>query len=216
MRTEERHVFAVEGIPIITGELFLFVVLLLLHWYTTCGVWAVLVLFSFYFFRNPKRNVPDGDGLIVSPADGIVVDISTAEERFFLKKKALRVSIFMSLFDVHINRFPVEGEVVDTYYNKGKFYPANREKSSLLNEQNGIFIRTKSGKRLVVVQIAGIVARRIVCYAKRGSIFGKGKIFGLIMFGSRLDIYVPFSVKLNVRLGERVKAGETVIGMFDE
>ncbi len=216
MRTGERHVFAVEGIPIVIGELLLFVVLLLFHWHIVAGIWIIIVLFSFYFFRNPKRNAPNEKGLIVSPADGIVVDISEAEERFFLKEKVLRVSVFMSLFDVHVNRSPVEGEVVDTHYNKGKFYPANREKSSLLNEQNGVFIKTKSGKRLVVVQIAGIIARRIACYAKKGNIFRKGEIFGLIMFGSRLDVYTPCSMKLNVKLGERVKAGETVIGVFDE
>jgi phosphatidylserine decarboxylase len=122
----------------------------------------------------------------------------------------------MSLFDAHINRFPVEGEVLDIHYNSGKFYSASREKSSLLNEQNSIFIKTKDDKRLVVVQIGGIIARRIVCYVKKKDVFQKGKIFGLIQFGSRVDVYIPFPVKINVKLRDRVKAGETIIGVIDE
>ncbi|MCD6223614.1 MAG: phosphatidylserine decarboxylase family protein [Deltaproteobacteria bacterium] len=216
MRTKEHHAFALEGIFIVVIEFIVFFVFLSFHLYIIAGILFITILFTFYFFRNPKRIIPSDSNLIVAPADGVVVDISEVKERLFLKREVLKLSIFMSLFNAHINRFPIEGEVLDIHYNSGKFYPASREKSSLLNEQNGVFIKTKNDKRLVVVQIAGIIARRIVCYAKRTNIFKKGEIFGLIRFGSRVDVYMPFPVKINVKLGDRVRAGETIIGVIDE
>jgi phosphatidylserine decarboxylase len=172
----------------------------------------VLTLFIAFFFRNPKRKIPRLQNVIVSPADGKIIFVGEAQEKRYIQEKALKISIFMSVFDVHINRSPVSGKVFKTVYNPGKFLVANAEKSSLLNEQNGLIMLTEDRSKILVVQIAGIVARRIVCYAKIGDNLKRGEIFGLIRFGSRVDLYLPLGVRPNVRVGQKVKGGESVIG----
>ena len=172
----------------------------------------LLSLFIAYFFRNPKREIPNLRNIILSPADGKIIHVGEFEEDRFLKEKSLKVSIFMSLFDVHLNRAPVSGKVLERNYLPGRFLIANVEKSSLLNEQNAVILETEDRLKILLIQIAGFVARRIVCYAKTGDTLRRGEIFGLIRFGSRVDLYLPPEVKPIVRVGQHVKGGESIIG----
>jgi len=201
-----------EGFPFFIPMVFLTVVLGIMGWKIWMSLGILLSLFIAYFFRNPKREIPNLQNIILSPADGKVIHVGECEEDRFLKEKALKVSIFMSVFDVHLNRAPVSGKVLERNYLPGRFLVANVEKSSLLNEQNAVILETEDRYKILLIQIAGFVARRIVCYAKAGDLLGKGEIFGLIRFGSRVDLYLPPEVKPIVRVGQHVKGGESIIG----
>ena len=176
----------------------------------------LLTLFIAYFFRNPKRKIPSLQNIILSPADGRVIYVGECEEDRFLKQRALKVSIFMSPFDVHINRAPASGKVLEVSYHPGRFLVASRDKASLLNEQNALVMETEDRSKILLIQIAGFVARRIVCYAKAGDLLNKGEIFGMIRFGSRVDLYLPIDVQPIVRVGQHIKGGESVIGYCHE
>lgn len=173
---------------------------------------TLLTLFIAYFFRNPKRKIPSLRNIILSPADGRVIHVGQCEEDRFLKERALKVSIFMSPFDVHINRAPASGKVLQTSYHPGKFFVASKDKASLLNEQNALVMETEDRFKILLVQIAGFVARRIVCYVKTGDLLKRGEIFGMIRFGSRVDLYLPAAIQPIVRVGQHLKAGESIIG----
>ena len=203
---------AKEGLPFFIPMVLLTVIFGILGWRVWMTLGIALSLFIAYFFRNPRRKIPNLQNVILSPADGRVVHVGECEENRFLKEKALKISIFMSLFDVHLNRAPVSGTILAQKYIPGRFLVANVEKSSLLNEQNAMVLETEDRNRILLVQIAGFVARRIVCYAKAGDALRKGQIFGLIRFGSRVDLYLPPEVKPIVRLGQHVKGGESIIG----
>ena len=203
---------AKEGFPFFIPMVLITVILGIVGWKVWMSLGILLSLFIAYFFRNPRREIPDLQNIILSPADGRVIHVGECEEDRFLKEKALKVSIFMSLFDVHLNRAPVSGKVLERNYLPGRFLVANVEKSSLLNEQNAVLLETEDRSKILLVQIAGFVARRIVCYAKAGDTLGKGEIFGLIRFGSRVDLYLPPEVKPLVRVGQHVKGGESIIG----
>jgi phosphatidylserine decarboxylase len=203
---------AIEGLPFLIPMVLLTVMLGILGWKVWMSLGILLSLFIAYFFRNPKREIPNLQNIILSPADGRVIHVGECEEDRFLKEKALKVSIFMSLFDVHLNRAPVSGKVLERNYLPGQFLVANMEKSSLLNEQNAMILETEDRFKILLIQIAGLVARRIVCYAKAGDLLRKGEIFGLIRFGSRVDLYLPPEVKPIVRVGQHVKGGESIIG----
>ncbi len=177
------------------------------------GLVAVLFVFHFFFFRDPDRLVPDKEGLIISPADGKVIKIDEIEESLYFNKKVQRVSIFMSVFDVHINRVPISGVVEKVLYRKGKYLPAFEDSAALENEQNLIAIRSKSGP-LAFTQVAGIIARRIVSRLKEGDQVTVGQRFGMIKYSSRVDLFLPESVKVLVQLGQKVKGGSTIIGEF--
>jgi len=210
--TDDRWPIAKEGLLfLIPAAVLTFLFWLLgLKFLTFLGI--VLTLFIAFFFRNPKRKIPNLQNVILSPADGKVIFVGEAQEKRYVQDKTLKVSIFMSVLDVHINRSPVSGKVFKTVYNPGEFFVANAEKSSLLNEQNAIILLTEDRFKILVVQIAGLVARRIVCYAKAGALLKRGEIFGLIRFGSRVDLYLPLSVKPVVRVDQKVKGGESIIG----
>lgn len=210
--THKRWPIAKEGFPFLIPTAIFTLVFGLLGWKTLTFVGIFLTLFIAFFFRNPKRKIPALQNAILSPADGKVIYVGEYEEDRFLKEKALKVSIFMSLFSVHLNRSPASGKVIRTSYNPGKFFVANAEKSSLLNEQNAFILETEDRLRILLIQIAGFVARRIVCYAKAGDILKRGEIFGLIRFGSRVDLYLPLTVNPVVRVGQKVKGGESIIG----
>ena len=203
---------AIEGLPFLIPMVLLTVMLGILGWKVWMSLGILLSLFIAYFFRNPKREIPNLQNIILSPADGKVIHVGECEEDRFLKEKALKVSIFMSLFDVHLNRAPVSGKVLEKKYLPGQFLVASVEKSSLLNEQNAMILETEDRFKILLIQIAGLVARRIVCYAKAGDLLRKGEIFGLIRFGSRVDLYLPPEVKPIVRVGQHVKGGESIIG----
>ncbi|MGB9734975.1 MAG: phosphatidylserine decarboxylase family protein [bacterium] len=181
------------------------------HGYVIYVPSLLLLLFVSWFFRNPERNVPEGD-IIVSPADGTVIKIDKNNKyEQFMGKDAVCVSIFMSIFNVHVNRSPVSGTVVDKQYKPGKFHIASVDKASDFNEQTALFIKDDKGRKLVVVQIAGSVARRIVCNVEKGSNVTMGKRYGMIKLGSRLDVYIEPDREIMVHKGDKVKAGETII-----
>lgn len=187
-------------------------------------IWAPIWLWAFFlaltifvvaFFRDPERFVPEGDDVIVSPADGLIIKCEEVVEDRLLKAKALKISIFMNVFNVHVNRTPADGKVLEVRYNPGKFFNASFDKASLENEQNMLLMESATnGKRFVVNQIAGLIARRIVCYPKVGSELTKGERFGLIRFGSRLDVYLPTDAKPLVKIGEKVSAGSTILAKW--
>ena len=177
------------------------------------GLVFVFLAFAFSgFFRDPERVPPGGEGLILSPADGRVLGIKRVEKERLFEGTETRVSIFMSPLNVHVNRAPVQGMVEEVRYQKGSFFAAYREEASENNEKNALRIVDGKGRKFAVVQIAGVLARRIVCYAKKGDSLELGQRFGLIMFGSRVDLFLPPGSRVDVVQGQRVRAGETVIG----
>ncbi|MCR9214695.1 MAG: phosphatidylserine decarboxylase [Proteobacteria bacterium] len=192
----------------ITLALFLFT------WPFLGWIGVVLTLWCVYFFRDPDRHVPTRDGLIVSPADGVVQLIERAvppEELGMGTDAMLRVSVFLNVFNVHVNRVPLGGTVVRQVYRPGKFLNAALDKASEDNERHAVHLQTEDGKDIVFVQIAGLVARRIVCYLTDGQQVRTGERFGLIRFGSRTDIYLPEGVEPLVGVGQNMVGGETVI-----
>jgi phosphatidylserine decarboxylase len=203
---------AKEGLPFLVLSALLTIFLGGMGWKVLMSLGILLTLFIAFFFRNPKRKIPSLQNIILSPADGRIVHVGECEEDRFLREKALKVSIFMSLFNVHINRAPVAGKVLERSYHPGRFLVASVDKASLLNEQNAFVLETEDQFKILLIQIAGFVARRIVCYAKAGDTLRKGEIFGLIRFGSRIDLYLPTEVKPVVRVGQHVKGGESIIG----
>jgi phosphatidylserine decarboxylase len=174
------------------------------------GVLTVLAVWVAYFFRDPERTGERGAKLVIAPADGKVVMISDVDEPAFLHGRATRVSIFMSVFNVHVNRYPVDGIVRYVHYNKGKFLNAAAEKSSLENEQMSIGIEC-GGNRVLVRQIAGLVARRIVNYSREGEQVTQGERMGIIRFGSRVDVFLPTAAPIRAKVGDVTSAGSTVI-----
>jgi len=168
--------------------------------------------FIIYFFRDPDRTVPNSGGLFVSPADGKIVTAGTVENSTYYEGTCLKISVFMSVFNVHVNRMPCKGKVKKIIYNPGKYFSANLDKASKENEQNAVYLKTEDGKEICTVQIAGLIARRIICRIQEGDEVDRGQRFGMICFGSRLDVYLPKDSKLNVAVGDIVKAGTTVLG----
>ena len=209
---EQKWPIAKEGLPFLIPAAVLTLIFAVMGWLVLTFLGFLLTLFIAFFFRNPKRKIPDAKNAILSPADGTIIDVVQCTEDRFLKAEALKVSIFMSVLDVHLNRAPISGKVLERSYNQGRFLVASKEKASLLNEQNAVLLETEEHFKILLVQIAGFVARRIVCYAKAGDRLRKGEIFGLIRFGSRVDLYLPATVKPTVWIGQHVKGGESIIG----
>ena len=174
-----------------------------------------LTIWCYYFFRDPERVTPKKEGLIISPADGIVSLIEKAvppAELGMADKALTRVSVFMSVFNCHVNRAPIAGQITEIAYRPGKFFNASLDKASIDNERNSLSIKMDDGRQIAVVQIAGLVARRIICFSAKGDKIQTGERFGLIRFGSRLDVYLPDGTDPMVQLGQTMIAGETVIG----
>lgn len=188
--------------------------LLAMIWQPLGWIGLVLTVWCFYFFRDPERVTPDKPDLVVSPADGtvqMITKVKAPEELGLGDAKFTRVSVFMSVFNVHVNRAPAEGKILKSVYVPGKFLNATLDKASKDNERQILAMKTKGGKTLCFVQIAGLVARRILCEATEGMEYKAGERFGLIRFGSRLDVYLPEGVEPQVCLGQAMVAGETVI-----
>src|SRR5512143_3397189 len=204
---------AAEGWPFIIPLALVTALLFALGWRNTGAVLLVLTLFVLFFFRDPERAVPQGEGVVVSPADGKVIVIKDIYEPDYLKQDVKQISIFLSVFNVHVNRSPIGGTVETVKYNPGKFHVASVDKASLDNEQTAMVIA--NGKHKVLVkQIAGLIARRIVCYAKPGDTIKTGERFGLIRFGSRVDIVLPKEAELKVKVGDRIKGARDIIGVL--
>ena len=209
---------AAEGFPFLLGAAVATVVLYTVatssHSKLLYGLAAfalVLTLFIAYFFRNPHRSVRSADNEVLAPADGVVIFLGDATEDH-LNQEMTKISIFMSVFNVHINRVPLTGKLVDNYYVKGKFLDVRDERATFENERNGIVIETAHGLKIVVVQVAGLIARRIVCYPRVGEMVQKGLRYGLIRFGSRLDVYLPKGSEVAVKMGEKTVGGVTILG----
>ena len=178
-------------------------------------IFFIFGMFFLFFFRDPEREVPEGENLILAPADGKVILIKPLENLEFMGGGGTLVSVFMSVFDVHVNRVPISGVVKYFKYNPGKFLPAFKDKASSENEQTELGLENEHGK-VVLKQIAGIIARRIVCKLKQGDLVKAGDRFGLIKLGSRLDLFLPENVQIKVKLDHKVRAGETIIGVFQK
>jgi phosphatidylserine decarboxylase len=203
---------AKEGYPFIISTAMATAIFGFLGWVYLAGIFCGFTFFVISFFRNPNRTPPSSENTIVSPADGKILKIENHPEREFLHRDTVKISIFMSLFDVHVNRSPMTGRIMKTVYSPGKFFAANTDKSSLLNERNILLLCSNDGFEILFIQIAGIIARRIVCYPKQGDFLLRGQIFGMIRFGSRLEVFLPRGVDIQVREGDSVRAGETILG----
>ncbi|MBN1382730.1 MAG: phosphatidylserine decarboxylase family protein [Deltaproteobacteria bacterium] len=205
-----------EGWPfiILFGGLTVISALFGIGWLT--GLLFITAIFCTWFFRNPERSIPIDMNAVLSPADGKVIKI---EEDFVSDEMAegsfKKVSIFMNIFNVHVNRIPCSGKIAAIGYKKGKFLSANLDKASELNEKNSVLIKMDDGRELLVVQIAGLIARRIVCWLTEGMLVKKGERFGLIRFGSRLEVFFPRDSRISVAVGDKVKAGESIIGYLE-
>jgi phosphatidylserine decarboxylase len=180
------------------------------NWVTL--IFFLITAFIVWFFRNPERKTPPDEKLVISPADGEVIKIEDIEDHELVTGRFRKICIFMNVFSVHVNRIPYAGRIETIRYYKGKFLTANLDKASSDNERNGLLIRIADGRVIGLVQIAGLVARRIVCWVNEGMMVKKGERFGLIRFGSRVDVLLPVDATVLVKLGDKVRAGETPIG----
>ena len=203
---------AKPGYPFIFAGAFTTAVLALLGLTLPALLGLGITFFIVYFFRDPDRIVPNSQGTVVSPADGKVIAIESPEATPYYEGDCKKISIFMSVFNVHVNRIPYEGTIRSVSYYPGKFIAANRDKASSDNERNAIFIETGKGHRITAVQIAGLIARRIICTVQNGDSVRRGQRLGMICFGSRLDVYLPVETTIEVKVGDHIKAGASVIG----
>jgi phosphatidylserine decarboxylase len=203
-----------EGYPLIAGAALATVVTFVLGWTALGVIFAIGTLAVTAFFRDPERSIPSGEGIVVSPADGKVVSIVNIKDDPKFAEAATRVSIFLSPLDVHINRMPISGQVEEINYQRGKFVAAYKDEASARNEQNALKVVDERGRKLGVVQVAGVVARRIICRVRGSDQVQRGERFGLIMFGSRTDTYLPSGCRVEVTEGQRVKGGETILARF--
>lgn len=203
-----------EGVPLIVPLAGISILLWILGLPVPAGFLTLLTLFVLYFFRDPERSIPPNEKGILSPADGKVIQLEACREERFLKGPAIKVSIFMSLFNVHVNRIPLKGKIVQRVYSAGKFMRANLDNASFQNEQNVLLLETPGQARLLFIQIAGLIARRIVCRVNPGDAVSRGDRFGLIRFGSRLDVYMPSNTQVQVQLGQKVFGGKTILGIL--
>ena len=206
-----------EGYPFIAYSVGLTVLLAFSAWNLSSTVLFIpaalaflLTLFVLYFFRNPERTAPADSATVVAPADGTVIVVERVPETP-LGIEALKISIFMSVFNVHVNRVPFDGKVVDIFHHQGKFFNARDGRASCENERNGIVLEIAGGVRIAFVQIAGLIARRIVSYPLIGDMLVRGERYGLIRFGSRVDVYLPPDAVPLVKPGDATVAGETVL-----
>jgi len=211
----ERIPVTLEGVPFIGFSAFLSLVFAQIGW----DFWAVIMLlitaFVLYFFRDPERIIPNESDLVVSPADGKVIEIVEGSEGALQEEGPLwRISIFMNLFNCHVNRAPISGKILKISYKPGRFFAADKKKALIQNEKSAMLIEDDKGRLLTVVQVAGLVARRIVCRAQVGDQVKQGQRYGMIRFGSRLDVYISKRAKIVVKEGEKVKAGESVLAVL--
>jgi phosphatidylserine decarboxylase precursor-related protein len=220
-----RSKIAVEGLPYIGILGFLAWVTALFGFIVLSLVFGIAAAFVAYFFRDPERAIPEDPYAVVSPADGRVVEIQEIAEKDFLNRDMRRIAISLAITDCHINRFPVTGKVASAKYSIGKFHIANLpgkfyterlRRASEENERLVTLIETEGGEQIVVAQVAGFVARRIVSYLEPGDLVEKGERFGMIKFGSRVDVYLPLWCEVSTTVGDKIKGGETIIGWLRE
>jgi phosphatidylserine decarboxylase len=205
---------ALEGYPFICFSVFATLVFGLLELTVAASCGILITGFVTWFFRDPERTVPDDPNVFIAPADGKVILVEKIFDDRFTNMDVHKVSIFMNIFNVHVNRIPYPGIVEKITLQPGRFYSADSQRGALHNEYCAMTIKAESIIRYGVVQMAGLVARRIVCWAEKGDRVAAGRRYGLIRFGSRVDLYLPLEVEITVRRGEKVRAGESIIGIL--
>ncbi len=182
-----------------------------------CAAWSIplwiIALFVLQFFRDPPREIPQGEKLVLSPADGRVIKVERTQDPYG-QREAILVSVFMNVFNVHSNRSPVDGKIERVQYFPGKFVNADLDKASLENERNAIVLKTADGQTVTFVQVAGLIARRILCYVKVDDMLARGQRYGFIRFGSRVDVYLPPDASVKVSIGDKVSATTTVLAVL--
>lgn len=202
-------IIAREGWPFLAGAIALAIVVSWFSALIAIPFWLIAI-FVLQFFRDPARPIPQGTKDVLSPADGRIVVIEQVEDPY-LKRPSLKISVFMNVFNVHSNRSPVDGSIVNAWYNPGSFVNADLDKASTENERNALHIRTAAGVEVTCVQVAGLIARRILCYVKPGESLSRGQRYGFIRFGSRVDVYLPQDTQVKVAIGDKVSASSTVL-----
>lgn len=209
---KHKSIIVAEGFPFIILSLLFtgFAAFFGVVWLTI--LLAALTIFIVAFFRNPERHFQDAEKLVLCPADGKVIKIEEVDAPDATAGRFKKISIFMNVFNVHVNRAPHGGTIGKISYHPGKFMSANLDKASAENERNEVLIRTKDGRAILVVQIAGLIARRIVCWTREGETVAKGERFGMIRFGSRVEVFLPADSRVVVRLNDKVRAGQTPLG----
>jgi phosphatidylserine decarboxylase len=208
-------IIAREGWPFLTVAISLAALLSWgVGWLWALPVWLV-ALFILQFFRDPPRRIPDAPNAVLSPADGRIVAIVNVQDPY-LKREAIKISVFMNVFNVHSNRSPVDGEVLQAWYNPGAFVNAALDKASTDNERNALWLRTAGGADITCVQVAGLIARRILCYVQAGDKLARGERYGFIRFGSRVDVYLPPGTRVIAQLGDKVSATSTILAELAE
>ena len=205
-------IIAREGWQFLAGSVALAAVVTWLGGWWATPFWLVAV-FVLQFFRDPPREIPSGEGLVLSPADGRIVQVGKARDDY-LGRDALKISVFMNVFNVHSNRSPVDGTVENVWYFPGLFVNADLDKASTDNELNAVHVRTPTGSDVTAVQVAGLIARRILCYVKKGDGLARGQRYGFIRFGSRVDVYLPPGSTPKVAIGDKVAATTTVLAVL--
>ncbi len=182
-----------------------------------CATWSIplwiIALFVLQFFRDPARTIPQDAGAVLSPADGRIVAVERVNDPY-VQRDAIKVSVFMNVFNVHSNRSPVDGTVQRVQYFPGKFVNADLDKASTENERNAVWLRTADGQDITSVQVAGLIARRILCYVKAGDVLARGQRYGFIRFGSRVDVYLPLTATVKVAIGDKVSATTTILAQL--
>lgn len=199
-----------EGWPFLGGAVALAVAVTFLGGWAWAAPFWLIALFVLQFFRDPGREVPGDAKSVLSPADGRIVAIQPVRDPW-LDRDALKISVFMNVFNVHSNRSPVDGEVKQRWYHPGKFINADLDKASIENERNALHIRSTTGHDITCVQVAGLIARRILCYVEAGARLARGQRYGFIRFGSRVDLYLPIDVRVKVAIGDKVRATSTIL-----
>ncbi len=211
---KDRHAepIAREGLPIIGILLVLAAVTWGLGWIWGSAILGILAVFTLWFFRNPHRVANGGREVVCAPADGKVIAVERGVNHELLEGEWIKVAIFMHLFNVHVNRVPCSGQIERIKYYSGKFFPASLDKASQDNERNAVVIKREDGKRILTIQIAGVIARRIACWVTEGMEVMRGERFGIIRFGSRLEVFLPLETRVWIKPGDKVRAGETPLG----
>lgn len=212
-----------DGAGLVSGSFIVLVITFLLWWFfrhpvLLASLWGLgaFSIFNLFFFRDPERQVPDNPQAILSPADGRIVKITEIDEPVYFKSRVWQISIFLSVFNVHVNRVPISGKVDLFEYHPGKFLAAFKDKASLDNEQTAIGIVDDRGRRVLFKQIAGLIARRIICHLREGHRVLAGERMGMIRYGSRVDVFFPLEAQVLVKKGQKVYGGETILAQFNE
>ncbi len=210
MNNYSHPIIAREGWPFLAGAVAIAVLLSAFGITVLAALAWVIAVFVLQFFRDPAREIPQDPGAVLSPADGRIVAVERVNDPY-VQRDAIKVSVFMNVFNVHSNRSPVDGTVQQVWYFPGKFVNADLDKASTENERNAVWLKTADGTDVTSVQVAGLIARRILCYVKAGDVLSRGQRYGFIRFGSRVDVYLPLDANVKVSIGEKVRATTTIL-----